>query len=55
MLETVKPGDWAEVSVGAAVGEMVPGALSIVSLLTIFFVFTGENGLVCYCCLCGGI
>ena len=39
-LETVKTGDSVEASSGAAVGASGAGLVSIVSFLTIFFMFT---------------
>ena len=52
-LETFKPGDHAEA--GAAVGASGVGVVSIDSFLVIFFIFTGENGLVCSLCPDGRI
>ena len=36
-------------------GESVSGVVSIMSLLAVLYVFTVENGLVCYICLDGVI
>ena len=54
-LETVNPGYWAEASEVAVIEESVAGVVYILSLLAIFFMFTGENGLVCCCSPDGGI
>ena len=54
-LETINPGDQEKASEGAAVEESGAGVMLIVSLLVIFFMFTGENGLVCCFCPYGGI
>ena len=45
-LETVKPEDWVEALVGVVEGESGEGVVYIISFLAIFFMFTGENGLV---------
>ena len=47
-LETFKPEDWEEASTGVAVIASGAGVVLLVYLLAIFFMFTGENGLV-YC------
>ena len=52
-LENVKPWDQAEVSYGEVVGELVSGVVSIVSFITVIFMFTGENDIV-FCCFSDG-
>ena len=47
-MEIIKPVDREEVSEGAELGALGSGVLSILSSLAIFFVFTVENGSVCY-------
>ena len=46
-LENINSGDQAEASAVAAVGVSSARLVSIVSFLEIFFMLTGENGLVC--------
>ena len=54
-LGTINPVDRVEASERAAVVSSGVGVVSIVYLLAIFFVFAGENGLVCFICPGGGI
>ena len=54
-LETVKSRDLEKALMGAAVGALGAVVLLIVSFLEIFFIFTGENVLVCCFCPNGGI
>ena len=43
-LETVNPGDWEKASVAVEIRASGTGVVSVVSLFTIFFMCTGENG-----------
>ena len=43
----MKPGDRVEASTEAVAGASESGLVLIVPFLSIFFMFTGENGLVC--------